>query len=240
MNDTKALIRRDDARLTVDFTEAALALKASALETAALIGRVSNADEQHAAVASQTEIANLLNLAEKARKTCKEPVLEYGRRIDGAAKDFCAELKEEQVRLATLVGDYQTMELARVRAAEQAEKERLLALEREKAREMQQAQSHEQMEAIQERFNERAAAEAPAEPITPTRAPGQRVSEEWEITVTDIWLLAKAHPMCVKVEPRLVEIKTLLNAGVKVSGVRAEKVVKASVRVGRQMAAIEV
>lgn len=240
MNETRALIRRNDAALTVEFTEAALAQKSHALEVAALIGKVTNATEQTEAVSAQSEIAQLLNLVEKARKTCKEPVLDYGRAIDGKAREFCTELREEQIRLATMVGDFQTLELARVRAAEQAEKERLLALEREKAKEMAQAESHEQLEAIQERFNERAQSEAPAVPIAPTRAAGQRVTEEWEIIVLDPWLLAKSHPTCIKLIPVLTEIKTLLNAGVKVAGVRAEKVVKAGVRVGKPMAAIEV
>jgi hypothetical protein len=237
----QALIRRNDASLTVDFTEAALAMKQSALASAALVGKVSNADEQEQAVVCQTEIASLLNMAEKARKVCKDPVLEYGRSIDDKAREFVSELKEEQLRLARLVGDFQQLEQARVRAAQQAENERLLALEREKAKELAKAETHEQFDAIQEKFNQRAQFEAPPpEAIAPARASGQRVTEDWEIIVTDVWLLAKSHPTCVKIEPRLSEIKGLLNAGVKVAGVKAERQVKAGVRVGRPAAAIEV
>lgn len=234
---TPALISRDDSRLTVEFTAEALALKAQALERSALIGKVNDASTQEAAVAAQTEIANVLSLAEKARKACKEPILEFGRTIDDRARAFVGELKEEQLRLSKLVGDFQMLEQARVRAEQAAANTRLLELEREKAAAIQQATSHEELEAIQADFNDRAAAE---KPVAPTRAEGQRVTEDWEITVSDIWLLAKSHPTCVKIQPMLSEIKMLLNAGVKVAGVKAEKKIKSGVRIGRPITAIEV
>jgi len=229
----QALIRRDDANLKIDFTAAAVELKNRALEAAALVGKVNDAASQESAVSAQRDIANVLNLAEKARKACKEPVIDFGRRIDDTAKGFVQELKEEQFRIAQLVADFQQLEQARVRAAQQAENERLLAIEREKARELQKAQSHEEMEKIQEKFDARARFEAPQEPIQPVRATGQRVVEQWSIVVTDIWLLARAHPGCVKIEPRLTEIKTLLDAGMKVPGVNATREIKAGVTAGR-------
>lgn len=236
---TSALIRRDDAKLSASFTEAALALKSHALEVSALVGRVNDAATQQAAVEAQQEIANVLALAEKARKACKEPVIEFGRSIDNAAKLFIHELKEEQVRLATLVGDFQMLEQARVRAAQQAEAERLSALEREKAEALRKAESHDELDRINEKFNVRAIEEA-TQPIAPVRAEGQRVQEDWEVIVTDPWLLARAHPTCVKLEPLIGEIKGLLKAGVKVSGVSAKKIVKAGVARAKTMQAIEV
>jgi hypothetical protein len=77
--------RRDDAKLTVSFTPEAVALKDTALELSGVIGKVTNADENAAAVAAQVEIQKVRSLAEKARKAAKEPVLEYGKRIDAAA-----------------------------------------------------------------------------------------------------------------------------------------------------------
>lgn len=53
---------------------------------------------------------------------------------------------------------------------------------------------------------------------------------DWEVTVTDVWLLAKSHPGCVKIEPRISEIKSLLNNGVKVAGVNAVRIQKSGVR----------
>ena len=56
------------------------------------------------------------------------------------------------------------------------------------------------------------------------------------------WLKAAdvAHPVCVKIEPRLSEIKNLLDAGVKVSGVTAKREIKAGVTSGKVRPAIDV
>jgi hypothetical protein len=48
--------------------------------------------------------------------------------------------------------------------------------------------------------------------------------------VSDIWTLARAHPGCVEIKPRLFEIRQLLDAGAKVAGVTANKITKVSVR----------
>lgn len=131
MND-HALIVRDDAQLTVTFTANALALRGSALEKSALVARVHDPDSQAKAVEAQKELSNAINLTERARKAAKEPVLEFGRRIDDAAKAFVADLKAEQLRVASLVGDYQQLEQARVRAAEQARLAEAAKLEAER------------------------------------------------------------------------------------------------------------
>lgn len=239
MND-QALIIRDDAHLTVSFTDGALALKESILANTGLIAHVNDGDEQKVAVAAQQDLAGLLNRAEKARKAAKEPVLQFGRAIDDAAKVFCRELKEEQVRLAELVGSFQQLEQKRIEAARRAENERLSALERERARALAEAKTMDEVDAVQEQFDRKTRdAAPPVEAITPARVEGQRIHEEWNITVTDIWLLAKAHPACVKIEPRLSEIKTLLNAGVKVAGVTATRELRASV-LANSRAAIDV
>lgn len=237
---TQALIRRDDASLTITFTEAATKMKESALEVSAMVGKVDSAETQQEAVNAQQAIADALNLVEKAREACKKPIIQFGRAIDTAAKKFIEDLQKEQRRIATLVGDYQQLEQERVRAAQQAENERLAALERERAAKIAQATTHEQVDQIREEFNERAATEGPREPIAPVRAEGQRITEDWEVTVTDIHLLYRAHPTCVKVEPLVGEIKGLLKAGVQVKGVLAKRVTKAGVVRARTPEAINV
>lgn len=237
---SQALIRRDDSRLSIDFTPAALELKSKALEVSALIGKVNDASSQEAAVQAQQQLSEALALVEKARVACKQPVLDFGRLIDSKAREFATELKEEQLRIAKLVGDFQFLEQERVRRAQQAENERLAALEREKAAELAKAKSHEELDKIQEKFDTRATQEAPQKPIAPVRAAGQRVVEDFEIIVSDIHLLYRAHPNCVKMEALVGEIKSLLKAGVTVRGVIAKPIVKAGVTRGRPMAAIEV
>lgn len=238
MNES-ALILRDDSRRSVAMTSRAMELKVAALESSALVGRVTTEDEQISAVAAQTSLAELLGAVEKARKAAKDPVLQFGRFIDDAAKTFCEELKEEQIRLARLVGDYQKILEQRARAAAAAENERLAALERERAKELAEAKSMDAVDAIQEKFNNRAQQEAIAPPPQP-RVEGQRITQDWDVTVVDLWLLARSHPGCVRIEPLVGEIKSLLNAGVKVSGVKAERITKAGVRISPRPKAIEV
>ncbi len=233
----QAIARRDLHALSFDYTDAAVALRDRALEQAALIGKVANADDQRDAVAAQASIKEVLRAIEAAREEAKKPVLEFGRMIDAKAKEFSKELKAEELRLARLIGDFQQLEQARIRAAQQAENERLAELERQRARELAEAKSHEEIDAIQEKYSQLAlSSPAPA----PARVEGQQVTQDWEIEVVDIWTLARAHPACVKIEPRLSEIKNLLKAGVKVAGVRATPVIKSTVRVKPLAPAIDV
>jgi len=286
----QALILRDDSRLTITFKPAALEMRDRALELAALVGKVTDAASQEAAVAAQKEINNTLKLIEKARQACKAPILDFGRAIDDSASRFVVELKAEELRVAVMVGDFQALERAKAAAAEQlrqaearraeeerrqaelaairaaeAEKAKLEAAEREVARlaaaasskreqeilaqqraeiERQkaaaQAKSHDELDRIQAQHSDAMAALSAAPTYQPVKASGQRVREEWSITVTDIWLLARAHPGCVKIEPRLAEIKSLLDAGAKVAGVTATRETRSGVSAGRARLPIEV
>ncbi len=92
------------------------------------------------------------------------------------------------------------------------------------------AQAQAETQRIQEAAQ--AAANAESKPITATRAYGQQVKTDWEITVINPYDLARFHPDCVKIEPLLIPIKQKLNEGLTVKGVRAEKVTRANVRVG--------
>lgn len=85
-----------------------------------------------------------------------------------------------------------------------------------------------------------AAAYVESRPIEMTRVEGQVTKTDWEITVLNPWELAKYHPDCVKIEPLLTPIKAALNEGRTVKGIRAEKVIKAGVRVGKDRNLIEV
>jgi len=232
-----ALIERDN--YTVKFTIEARTLKADALEASALIGKVQTPGENNAAVEAQGKLKGLLESIEQSRKEVKEPVLQLAKRIDGAAASFREEIEQEFVRVSALIGDFQTLEQARARAAEAARNQELTDLERQRQEAIAQAATHDEADKINEHYTEKLAAHALAPMPAPARAAGQTVKHDWEITVTNIWDLARAHPSCVKMEPRLGEIKNLLNAGIKVPVVTAAPVVKASVRV-KKLSAIEV
>lgn len=285
----QAIIIRDDTRLTASFSEQAIALRDRALEIGALIGRVTDAIEQNAAVEAQTEIQKILSMAEKARKAVKAPIIEFGRKIDATAEAFTNELRAEMTRISTLVSDFQQLEQAKAQAAERArqleaeriererqvelrriaeaqaaeraklaeaereqarlasearnKKEREVAeaarLELERQRALAEAASHEAFDAAQEKFNNAQAAIA-AQVVEPVRSEGQRVTTDWEITVSDIHKLYRVHPNCVDLKPRLSEIKNLLKMGVTVQGITAKPIIKAGVRLTSQPVAIDV
>ena len=228
-----ALIIRDDANLKVAWTAEAKRLREGALDEASLIGNVTTPAHQDAAVAAQIAIRALINDVEKARVACKDPVLTFGRLIDQLARSFCRPLSEELERISMKVRDYVAAEETRRRAAEALRLADLADIERRKFEQLAQAKTVEEVDVIHERIHaEAAAASVPV--AAPPRAKGQVVREDWEISVTDIWSLAKAHPSCVHIEPRLVEIKLLLSAGVHPPGVVAKRVQTSGVRIGRR------
>lgn len=227
----------DNSSLTVSAVSEAGAIRAAALERAALIGKVTNPEEQSQAVEAQKAIKRVLKLAEDSRKLIKEPILDFGRKIDDTAKKFSEDLKAEDLRLAKIVGDYQQVEAARLKAAEALRIQELNDIERRRQEAITNASTVDEIDEIAARANEEAAAVPMVQSV---KADGQIVKSDWEIIVSDAWLLASAHRTCVEITPRLREIKTLLDAGVNVAGVVAKRITKSTVRVGRQPLAITV
>lgn len=278
---TTALILRDDDKLSVAFTPLNIQLKEKALESSALVARVSDATENAAAVAAQATLREWLSQHEKAEEAIKKPLNTYKTNVIRICREDRKEVEDEYFRLTRLVGDFQTLEQAKVRAAEsarrmeqetlereleaerqrilqaeQAEHQRLAAEQREAATRLWEAKcekdreearvaqaeierqkalaaakSHEALEAVNEHFN-RKAADLPI--VQAARVEGQVVKNDWTIEVVDIYLLSHCHANCVKIEPRISEIKELLKLGVKVQGVRATPIVNSTVRAGAQ------
>lgn len=74
---------------------------------------------------------------------------------------------------------------------------------------------------------------AEGKPIQASREVGQVLKTDWEITVVNPYELAKYHPDCVTVTPKMGEIKSALNEGREIKGIKATKKMVASVRTGR-------
>src|SRR5712675_585390 len=157
----QALMLRNDAALTLTFTPQAESLKRQALEVSALIGKVTDADSNERAVNAQTTLAALIKLVEEARVAAKEPILTFASRIETAAKEWTEEIRSEQWRVSQLVGDYQQLEQAKARAAQQAETLRLEGLEADRQQELANAKSHDEMDQINERYDAHARSTAP-------------------------------------------------------------------------------
>lgn len=235
----QALIVRHDAGLAVAFTDEARQQKALILDAAIDIERVSTPEEQAVAVGVQKSIKAFLDMVEAQRTKVKAPLLDACRELDGKVKEFVGKVNAEQLRIARLVGDFQQAELARVRSEEARRQKELAEIERKREEECAKAKSIEERERIREDFSQQVAAVQP--PPAPAKAEGQRVTETWEFEVMDASLLARCHyPEMCKVEPRRAEIKAALQAGRSVQGVRAWKVVNATVRAEREQEAITV
>lgn len=283
----QSLIIIDYGKREVSFTDRADEAERLALRRSVLIGSVDNADQQNVAVEAQREISAAIKLFESAYRACKDPLWELCKKLDNLFRSKKAELEGEQMRLAKLVGDFQALEQAKVRAAEAArkleeeriERERLAderriredaaaaqrkldeerrrieavarearneserkiaeirALELKRQQELATAKSHDDLGRINDDAS-RAAANLPV--VQAARSEGQVVKQEWLFEVTDLWTLARAHPTCVKIEPRPGEIKSLLAAGAKLSGIRAWQETKSSVRAAKNPLSIEV
>jgi hypothetical protein len=315
-------------------------LKAQVLERAALVGVVKNPEHQNNAVAVLRDVKSLLSSIEKARVKTKEPALELCRKIDKAAKDFSDDLKTEELRINTAIGNYQQEQLEIARRAEAQRQEELRRIEQERidaaakaqrereeaerarqaelkriadaqaareaeAKRVQEeadrktleadlaakalasaAKNKEQREAAElarkqaeeqqriaavEKENQRkilddleqanadararieadrkaqeeAAAvervrqeeltaqkmEAVGPQVGTVKAVGQSVKEEFDFQVTDIWLLARAHPGLVRIEENRSEIMAVIKAGMReIKGLRVFPVVKTQVR----------
>lgn len=222
---------------TATATHHARALEAQALALAAPVVKVDNAEDQAVAVKAQAALASYVKAINRAADEAKGPLNDLRAKIIALNKELIAKVDAEGNRIGRLISDFQIAEQNRVAALRRLQDSRTTILEAELDQKLAQAGSVDEQEAIKEQYRDELAAQA--KPIEPARAAGQVVKEDWSVQIVDIWLLARAHPGCVNLEPRMSDIKALLNAGVKVAGVRAEKVVKASVRL-RQAPAIDI
>lgn len=216
-----ALVVHNPSTMSIFIPPKALALKKSTLKLAQKIEAVTDAKSNEKAVEIQTCIAGILKEAEKVRVEAKKPILERGKIIDGQIKEFVKELAEAQWRLGRLTGDWRQLEDKRL-AAEQAKvNEELSKLERERAAATAQVQSHEELDAVNEQFSERARLASTPVVNLPAKPAGQISREEIKLEVFDINALYAKYPGCVRMEPNIPEIKALLKAKIPLPGVRS-------------------
>jgi hypothetical protein len=208
--------------------------RAEALESSALIGKVEDAASQERAVASQGKLLTVIRAVERARKAVKEPVLALGKEIDRKAKEFIAELDAEGMRVAGLINEFQEKERMRLQSEARLQESALTRLEREENERIACASTLEEQDAVRSEFaaKRNLVTSAPLDPIPQAR--NQISKPDWYVTITDIHLLYRVHPNCVKLEPLLLEIKALLAIGVTLRGVTARQIVKSTVRTAQK------
>lgn len=238
MTEELSILNRTGGGFAVEIDPLANQAKEEALAMSALIGRVTDGIEQERAVKAQSVITELLRAAESARATVKRPAIDFGTLVDGLAKQYRKELVDEELRLCVLLADFQALENARVRSEQSAHNEALTELERRREAELAKTTSEEERTEIQARYCQEASF-VPG-PVAPARADGQIVGERWLIEVFDPLALAKAYPQCVNILPLKREIYGLLDAGISLPGVKAERGIKSAVRRRKRQDAITV
>lgn len=242
---------------SVSVTAAAESLKDQALESSALVARVTNDEENEAAANALKRLKACTREVEKARKAIKEPFLDACRSLDAKAQAFSKELLEEEHRLGRLSADFETekrenfrrIEAARAAEAERIERERFAKeaeIRAEEQKRLAAAQSAKEAERIRAEFEakqnaerERAAqaleAATPA-PVT-TKPEGVSARAVWDFEVTDVWTLARLHPGLVTVTPNRREILDVINTGIReIKGLRIFEKTQLTVRTAHSKA----
>lgn len=183
----------------VTFAPDANTLRESALAAGALIARVDSSESNAAADAAMKGLKSLMSDVEKTREIVKQPHLEKCRLIDKAAREFISDVSDEFRRLQRATADWQTAQLERVKEQERRRQEEMRRIDINEPGISDEERQRREQDAMT------------LQPVAPTTVKGQTVREEWGWEVTDIYALVRAHPACVKIEPRAAEIKALLS-----------------------------
>lgn len=223
-----ALALRNVGSVEIAIDPKAIAARDEAIENAHLVVTIRTQNQAVAGADALRGLRAITKAVESSRTTAKAPVLELGRRIDGAAKDFNASAEAEIARITAMLTAY---EVEQRRIAAEAERKRFEEERRRQAEEaarmaeitrQQQAAARAELLANTER--ERAAAEAQriaaesaaaieraaaAErqanlPVVTERPKvvGTVVREEWNFEVTDLKAFAETYPDLVEITVR--------------------------------------
>jgi len=212
-------------------------LRERALEESALIGKIEDPDDNAEVTRAMRSLKVWRDAVESARKKTKEPFLDMGRKIDARAKEFCADVDEELLRLSNIAIEYQTEQRREAARREAARRDELDRIEREKRAAIIEAARQpdatpERLAAIEERAEQEAEAAGP--PVEAPKAKGQVVKPDWDFEVTDIWKLLREHPTLCNVEPRRADILLQVRAGRReLAGCRIFETMKVTTRAGR-------
>lgn len=126
-----------------------------ALSNAALIGKVTNADENAAAAGAQIELKRIVTLFEKSGKAIRDPHTKFCKDVIAFVEEKTKDATMELQRISTTIGNFQQLELAKQRAAENAarlEQERIQKEQQEAERKL-----REEAAAAQRKLDEEAA-----------------------------------------------------------------------------------
>ena len=216
MNQTTEITSADalilsGAGYSIEIAPDAIERKAELLTTAATVTQVTNDEESSQASFHMRKLAGLRIEVEKCRKAVKQPVLDVGKRIDKAAKEFLADLDTQETRLKKMIGDH-AAEVARRRAEREAEERKAaeaarLAREEAERKAAAATESRKMADVIAAKQAEREleaarAARMDAADATHEARPVDNVRFAWDFEVEDMGLLASVKPDFVEITAR--------------------------------------
>ncbi len=176
MSETKTELMVVTGGSTVTLNDALNTDKRLALASASAVTAVTTSAENLVAVKARQELSAVAKSVEDARVKCKAPVLELGKRIDQASKDFLAQIETEADRIKKLCDAFSAAELKRQREAEAA---RLIEEHRlQRVREAEEKRIRDEAEARQAKID--ADAKAAAELAAKATTDDAKEDAEWE------------------------------------------------------------
>jgi hypothetical protein len=116
----------------IQITPEAERQKATIINAARAVVAVTDADSCDIAQSRLRSLASVRTAVESSRKQVKAPVIDLGKRIDGIAADFVAEVIAEEARLSGLVTEYAREQQRIKREAELAAEQERQRVERER------------------------------------------------------------------------------------------------------------
>ena len=204
LQETTAIILTGEGyQLTI--TPEAEMRKLNLLNASAEVVSVSSNDESADAMVHSRRLAAMRIEVEKCRKEVKEPVNRIGKLIDAAAKNFLAEIEEEEDRIKRLVGGHAEAMVAIQREREEAE--RLAFDEARKAREAA-TETGSISDVIAAKQAMAARLNASEALVSAKVAEGVRFT--WDFEVVDVHTLADRRADLVTMEPRRSAILAML------------------------------
>ena len=198
MNTETMILSGEGYALTI--TPEAEVQKNALLDVARAVQHVRSNDESADAAYHMRSLAQMRIAVDRSRKEIKEPVLRIGKLIDQTAKNFLAEIEDEEERIRGLIGDHAAEMLKLKKEAEERER---LAFEAERAaRELAEsggiAAVLDAKDALQDKLKA-------SEEVATTKI-AQGVRFVWEFEITSVEDLMKFAPDLVKIEPKRREI----------------------------------
>lgn len=228
---SEALIIYDPAANAVSVADKANDLIETLLSLAALIPDrdFKSAQEAEKADSIVRQIKEARRAFKKGHEQAKRPLIDAGREIDTAYRELDSKLDPAERYITKRTTNWLLLQQQIKRAEEQKQREELARIEREKAAEIAKAKSLEEVDQVREKFSEQEKNIVEVE-VVPATPKGQSLEMDWEIREVDVHKLYADHPNCCKLEYYPGKVKELLERGIKVSGVKAERVPKTRIR----------